>query len=166
MNHLRIQSMSFLVDRIAEYWQWADNSVWNLVKNLSDEEFNRSFGEADNSIRRRYIHLAEDNWEWYADWTGADVQEEPDFDNMTRYELYNLISSYNTKWAKLRSTDHKKTINVGKGDTMITLTFPEMLFHMNNHSTYHRGQIIMALRLLGKNTHMTDYVPHRLSTAK
>jgi len=157
--------MTSLVDRIVTYWQWADNSVWSLVKGLTDEEFNQSFGEFGGSIRRRYIHLAEDNWEWYADWTGADIQEEPDFDNMSKEDLFEFISSQNEKWTNLRETDNEKTINVGQGDTIFTLTFPEMLFHMNNHATYHRGQITMCLRLLGKETHMTDYVPHRLSTA-
>ncbi len=156
--------MASLVNRIVKYWLWADNSVWSLIKDISDEEFNQSFGEFGGSIRRRYIHFAEDNWEWYSDWTGADIQEEPDFDNMSKEELFDFISSYNVKWADLRATDLEKTINVGKGDTMITLSFPEMLFHMNNHATYHRGQIIMCLRLLGKDTNMTDYVPHRLST--
>lgn len=156
--------MTSLVDRIVEYWQWADNSVWSLVKDLSDEEFNQSFGEFGGSIRKRYIHLAEDSWEWYADWTGADIQEEPDFDNMSKEDIFEFISSYNTKWANLRATDSEKTINVGQGDTIITITLPEILLHMNNHATYHRGQITMSLRLLGKETHMTDYVPHRLST--
>ena len=157
--------MTSLVDRIVAYWQWADITVWSLIKDLSDEEFNQSFGEFGGSLRKRYIHLAEDNWEWYSDWTGADIQEEPDFNNMSKEELFEFISSYNSKWADLRVTDSEKTINVGQGDTMITLTFPEMLFHMNNHATYHRGQIAMCLRLLGKETHMTDYVPQRLSTA-
>jgi len=47
---------------------------------------------------------------------------------------------------------------------VLTISFEEMFFHIVNHFTYHRGQIVMALKLLGKEVTMTDYVPHRIST--
>jgi uncharacterized damage-inducible protein DinB len=156
--------MTDLLDHIPKYWQWADNSAWDFVKNLSEEEFNQNFGEFGHSLRTRYIHLAEDSWEWYADWTGTEITEEPDFDTMSREELYHFISEYNKKWEKLLETDKNKIIRVGRGDTMVTITLPQILFHMNNHATYHRGQIMMSLRLLGKDTRMTDYVPFRINT--
>lgn len=134
------------------------------MKDLTDEEFNRTFGDFGNSLRTRYTHLAEDSWEWYTDWTGADVSEEPDFDTMTRGELFDFISEYNKKWENLLVTDSGKTIRVGEEDTMVTITLPQILFHMNNHATYHRGQIMLSLRLLGKDTQMTDYVPFRIKT--
>ncbi len=156
--------MTDLLNHIIKYWQWADKSAWKIVKGLTDEEFNRNFGDFDNSLRTRYTHLAEDSWEWYADWTGADVSEEPDFDAMTREELFDFISDYNKKWEDLLVTDSGKTIRVGEGDIMVTITLPQILFHMNNHATYHRGQIMLSLRLLGKDTQMTDYVPFRIKT--
>ncbi|MHA1908051.1 MAG: DinB family protein [Candidatus Thorarchaeota archaeon] len=156
--------MADLLDGIVKYWQWADNSAWNLVKELTEEEFNRNFGEFGHSLRIRYIHLAEDTWEWYTDWTGAEISEEPDFDAMSREELFEFISEYNQKWENLLTTDKNKTIRVGRGDTMVTITLSQILFHMNNHATYHRGQIMMSLRLLGKETQMTDYVPFRIKT--
>ena len=152
-----------LIERILEYWQWADQSVWDLVQCLSDEEFTKSF-EKGPSIQQRYVHLAEDSWEWYADWTGAEIEEEPDFQAMSREEIFDFISEYNMKWANLLNSDRIKTIEFGKIEKMISITFPEMIFHMNNHATYHRGQIIMTLRMLGKEVHFTDYVPFKLQT--
>ena len=155
--------MNEFLDSMIRYWQWADDTAWDIVKGLSDEQFNRTFGESGHSLRTRYIHLAEDSWEWYIDWTGAELYEEPDFESMTREELYEFISTYNKKWADLRATDLHKTLRVGRVDSMVTLTLPQMLFHMNNHATYHRGQIMMTLRLLGVDTTMTDYVPFRVN---
>ncbi|MFW9919010.1 MAG: DinB family protein [Candidatus Thorarchaeota archaeon] len=154
--------MSDILERMVEYWQWADSSVWNLVTSLSDKEFTHRFGNDGPSIHQRYLHLAEDSWEWYADWTGADIEEEPDFDAMSREDLFTFISDYNRKWAALLESDQNKTVNVGTSDNMVTITLPEIVFHMNNHATYHRGQIIMALRMLGKEVQFTDYVPFRL----
>ena len=84
---------------------------------------------------------------------------------MSKEKLFSFITLYNEKWANLLSHERTKSINVGQGDTMITITLPEILFHMNNHATYHRGQIMLSLRLLGKDTHMTDYVPFRIKKA-
>jgi uncharacterized damage-inducible protein DinB len=156
--------MTELSSQIVAYWQWADNFAWELVKDLSDEEFNQTFGEFGHSLRTRYIHLAEDSWEWYADWTGAEISEEPDFEVMSREELFEFISEFNEKWGNLLETDKNKTIMVGRGETMVTITLSQILFHMSNHATYHRGQIMMTLRLLGKDTEMTDYVPFRIKT--
>jgi uncharacterized damage-inducible protein DinB len=47
----------------------------------------------------------------------------------------------------------------------IHLHLEEMLFNIINHATYHRGQIVTLLRLLGKDVVMTDYVPYLLETS-
>jgi uncharacterized damage-inducible protein DinB len=47
------------------------------------------------------------------------------------------------------------------GEAKLRMTFDEILFHLVNHATYHRGQIVMGLRILGKDVVMTDYVPYR-----
>jgi uncharacterized damage-inducible protein DinB len=48
---------------------------------------------------------------------------------------------------------------------IVTIDLDEMIFHLVNHYTYHRGQIVMGLRILGENVQMTDYVPYRLNTS-
>lgn len=161
---LPLKDMNDILQRMLAYWQWADATVWSLVESLSDKEFKQRFDNNNPSIHQRYLHLAEDSWEWYADWTGADIEDEPDFDAMSRKELFALLSDYNQKWASLLQTDQSKTVDVGTIDNMVTIKLSEILFHMNNHATYHRGQIIMSLRLLGKEVHFTDYIPFRLQT--
>ncbi|GAG55918.1 unnamed protein product, partial [marine sediment metagenome] len=44
----------------------------------------------------------------------------------------------------------------------LRINYEEILFHLVNHATYHRGQIVVGLRTLGKEVVMTDYVPHRI----
>jgi len=45
--------MNFL-ERLGEYLIWADAAIWEIAKDLSDEEFDRSFREYGGSIRKRY----------------------------------------------------------------------------------------------------------------
>ena len=152
-----------LLERMARYLEWANASIWRIVDNLSDDEFSQSLAEGAGSIHRRYIHLAEDTWEWFHDWHSEEPHE-PDFQGMTRNELNQFISDYLKKWRSLieeRTVDKFMDERNGK---KVVLEFDEMFFHMVNHFTYHRGQIVMGLKMLGKEVPMTDYVPYRLST--
>jgi uncharacterized damage-inducible protein DinB len=149
-----------LVKRLAGYLTWANSSIWNIVETINNEDFEKVLADGAGSVRRRYIHLAEDTWEWFHDWHGEE-QEEPDFQNMSRGELNQFIGEYLRKWQRLieeRSVD--KFTDERDGKTAV-IEFDEMFFHLVNHFTYHRGQIAMGLRMLGKEVPMTDYVPFR-----
>ena len=83
---------------------------------------------------------------------------------MTRNELYQFITDYLKKWQSLieeRTVDEFTDERAGK---KVVIKFDEMFFHMVNHFTYHRGQIVMGLKMLGKDVPMTDYIPYRFST--
>ncbi len=152
-----------LLERMARYLEWANASIWKIVDTLSDEEFSQSLADGVGSIHGRYIHLAEDAWEWFHDWHSEEPQE-PDFQGMTRNELNQFIIDYLKKWQILieeRTVDKFTDERAGK---RVVLEFDEMFFHMVNHFTYHRGQIVMGLKMLGKEVPMTDYVPYRFST--
>lgn len=154
--------MTLLV-KLSKYLTWANDTIWEIVENLSDDEFDRTLYETGGSIHRRYIHLAQDTWEWFHDWHGEEP-EEPDFMNMARNELYQFITDYTGRWINLieeRTVNEYQDERAGK---VLTISFEEMFFHVVNHFTYHRGQIVMALKLLGKEVTMTDYIPHRIST--
>jgi uncharacterized damage-inducible protein DinB len=152
-----------LLKRLGVYLLWANSSVWDIVKTLTDDEFTQSGGEGTRSIRDRYVHLAQDTWEWYYDWTGEDPGEEPNFDQMTRNELFELVVDYSKKLVALIETRSADNLEFDADGKKIKLRFDEFLFHMVNHATYHRGQIVAGLRALGKKTHMTDYVPFRIA---
>ena len=74
---------------------------------------------------------------------------------MSRQELYGFITEYVGKWIELiddRSIDEFHDKREGK---VLTLQFEEMFFHLVNHFTYHRGQIVVALKILGRDVPMT-----------
>lgn len=153
-----------LLNRLGQYLLWADSSVWDIVKTLTDDEFTQSPGENMRSIRDRYVHLAQDTREWYHDWSGEEPGEEPNFDQMTRDELFEFIVAYSRRLVNLIETRSIDNLEFDADGKKIILRFDEFLFHMVNHATYHRGQIVAGLRALGKETHMTDYVPFRIAT--
>jgi len=150
--------------RITDYLSWADNAIWVIVSRLSDDEFNKQIGENGRSIKQMYIHLAEDSWEWYHDWIEDNPSDVPNFDEMSREDLFQHIKKYNKLWADLAEKRTVESLELSRKDVSIILSVEEIIFHVANHATYHRGQIVMGLRILGKEVHMTDYVPYRFST--
>ncbi len=150
--------------KIARYLTWANASTWKIVETLSDDEFGQSLTEGAGSIHARYIHLAQDSWEWFHDWHSEEPPE-PDFQSMSQNELYQFIVDYLKKWKKSliedRTVDEFTDERAGK---TVVIPFDEMFFHLVNHYTYHRGQIVMGLRMLGKDVPMTDFVPYLFST--
>ncbi|MFX1482294.1 MAG: DinB family protein [Promethearchaeota archaeon] len=151
-----------LLTKLADYMDWANDKIWGIVETLSDNEFSGSPPGTEHSVHSKYIHLAQDTWEWYHDWLGEEPKE-PDFQDMTRGELYEFIKLYTAKWTKLIDDRSMDEIQSERDNKILTLQFEEMFFHMVNHFTYHRGQIVMFLRLLERDVPMTDYVPHRFS---
>jgi len=151
-----------LLEEMAGYLTWANTSIWKIVETLNDDEYRQDLTEGAGSIQRRYVHLAVDTWEWFHDWHGEEPQE-PDFQSMTRNELYQFVVDYLKRWQGLieeRTVDEFKDEREGR---TVVIKFDEMFFHMVNHFTYHRGQIVMGLKMLGKEVPMTDYVPYRFS---
>jgi uncharacterized damage-inducible protein DinB len=151
-----------LVERMAGYLTWANSSIWDIVETISDEEYERTLADGAGSVCRRYIHLAEDTWEWFHDWHG-DEPREPDFQSMTRDELNQFIMEYLRKWLGLIEERTLDEFTDERDGQTVVIEFDEMFFHLVNHFTYHRGQIVMALRMLGKEVPMTDYAPYRFS---
>ncbi|MHA1909568.1 MAG: DinB family protein [Candidatus Thorarchaeota archaeon] len=154
-----------LLEKIGRYLIWADETIWKLVEGLTEEEFSRVFSESGRSIRQRYVHLAGDIWEWYHDWIGETPSTGPDFEGMNRRELYEYIYDYNQRIIGMVENRDVNQFELDMKDKKIEVVFDEFLFHIANHATYHRGQIVMSLRMLGKDVPMTDYIPHRIATA-
>jgi len=150
-----------LLERMGQYLIWADKTIWDIVQGLSDEEFDRPLREGSGSIRKRYVHLAQDTWEWYHDWLDKEPEDTPEFDEMSRDALFKFQTEYVNRFLKMIDDRVVDKITFESEERDITIRFDEILFHLVNHAAYHRGQIVMALRLLGKEVQMTDYVPYR-----
>ncbi len=153
------------IQSIISYLKWADATIWEIVQNLSDDEFNHSFDERGGSIRKRYVHLAEDIWEWYHDWTGIVPENEIVFSKMSRKELFESISEYVEQLEEMIDDSTLQEFSFDTETSSVEMQLEEFVFHLTNHATYHRGQIVMCLRMLGKDVPVTDYVPFRINAS-
>jgi uncharacterized damage-inducible protein DinB len=149
------ESLEF-VDRLFAYLSWADKTVFDVVAEVSEEECVAPIGVYSRSIRDICVHLAYDYWEWLVDVSGKDW-EEPKVSAMSVKMIIDVVERMQKRWRQyLKKLDSASVVEVGSGRSISVMEF---VFHLVNHATYHRGQLVLTLRMLGREVPMTDYVP-------
>jgi uncharacterized damage-inducible protein DinB len=151
-------------EKLAEYQIWADGVVTKLLRELSQEEFDRDVLPPFGSIRNLCTHIIlamEFNLEGRA-WK---KKIDP---NQIGEAIHSLDQeTLLTKW---RQTD-AKLLEYAKTRAKEDYTFPNFLgegemrvssgdFFMQYllHTQHHRAQIMSALRAMGKEAKSTDYL--------
>jgi len=150
--------------RLFAYDAWATRVLLDAAEALGDETWTQSIASSFSSLRATFAHIAGANVVWMQRWMGeknagvpswyespsvavlrevfdgVDKQRREFLDGLTEPDLERELAYNNIKGEPCRFV---------LGDT---------LFHVANHSTYHRGQIVTQLRQLGAHPPATDFV--------
>jgi uncharacterized damage-inducible protein DinB len=152
------------INKLYQYNTWANRRVLDSLQQLNQECFTRDLKASYGSIRGTLAHLAGAQWIWLERWKGnspAKLLPESEFetvamasrrlteidDNLVRY-VEDLTQSALEEVKSYVSTEGKPYSNV----------LQDMLQHLMNHSTYHRGQIASLLRQVGAIPQQTDLI--------
>jgi uncharacterized damage-inducible protein DinB len=126
---------------------------------LCERDLGTSFGSVGGTLR----HIAWGEWLWLGRWreTAPRGTDPRNADNLTALA---------TRWAEigreqldflsaLRSPDLGRSVTYeNPPGTPWTYPVAEMMRHVVNHSTYHRGQVASLMRQLGHTPEPTDYL--------
>ena len=147
-----------------EYNTWANRRTLDACAALTDEQFTRDLHSSFPSVRDTLVHLFLVEWIWLERWHGRSPDAYPSaaaYSNLTsargRWEeierdLTDYIASLQPE--DLSRVLHHKTM---KGDQQSAPHW-QMLQHVVNHQSYHRGQIATMLRQLGAKPISTDMI--------
>lgn len=147
-----------------DYNSWANHRVLDACTALSDEQFTRDLHSSFPSVRDTLVHLFLVEWIWLERWHGRSPSAwtpAAEFPNLaavrSRWEeierdLTDYIASLNDE-ALSRVIRHKTT----KGEPQSAPHW-QMLQHLVNHQSYHRGQVTTMLRQLGAKASSTDLI--------
>lgn len=141
---------------MAEYNAWANTRLYRMASELSDEEYRRDVSAYFKSLHGTLNHLltADRIWLWRLTRTGESPKRLdailfdalPELSAARRAEderLMDFVESLTDE--RLEAAVHYETLN----GAVQQQTLREVLAHLFNHQTHHRGQAHAILTTLG-----------------
>ena len=142
------------VHQILDFHYWARDRVLLATDVLDAEQYSRPMGNSFPSIRDTLTHIYQAEWIWYSRWNGVSPTSFP------QVELPDL-TALRTVWSGLEHKVRDYLRNAGVTELQRVIPYRlmsgkegasplwQMVVHVVNHATYHRGQVTTMLRQLG-----------------
>ncbi len=142
------------------YTEWATSRLLDAARGLSPEELVRDFGTADRSVLGTLTHVFAADRVWLARLRGepAEVPEGYDLERLAG-EWSALLGRWRERAAGMDETSLAERIAYRdlKGNPWITPVW-QIVLHVVNHGTHHRGQVAGFLRSMGKTPPTLDLI--------
>jgi len=165
----------FMLDAIrllTDYTRWADTRLFDAVAKLAPEAWTKDLGSSMKSVRDTVVHLVSAQWIWISRWKGESPKA------MWTAADFPTQASIREKWEPLagqlagfvaEQTEASVAAPINyknlKGEPM-SYPLGQLMLHMANHSTYHRGQVTTLIRQLSGQPVSTDLVLYCAEKAK
>jgi uncharacterized damage-inducible protein DinB len=152
------------IRELYDYNTWAMRRMFDATDVLSEEEFTRDMKNSFPSVRDTLIHTVGAEWVWLTRWQGTSPTSFPDAAELkTNADIRDRWEQINGNRASYLASLTDPTIDGPLAYTNFAgkhFAFPlwQMLRHLVNHSSYHRGQVTTMLRQLGRAAVSTDMI--------
>lgn len=152
------------------YDRWANHRVLRSISRLSPEQFTRDLGGSFRSVRDTMVHIAAGEWIWIQYWKAKshsvafvnDLQRRRDL--VFAAAAFPDVAAVESKWAEVEQEqiEFVEAITDQKLDDLLPfrtthVKLGQLMQHVANHSTYHRGQISLMMRQLKAEPIETDF---------
>ena len=143
------------VQTLLDYHYWARDIILDAVTDVPREQFTRPVESSFTSLRDTVAHIYAADLIWYTRWTG---QSPP---SLIAYDQFPDATSIRTAWKDLEGKCRAFVDGLGEAgvnklfDYKLLSGAPDtaplwqMLVHVVNHASYHRGQVTTLMRQLG-----------------
>jgi len=150
--------------KLYAYNRWANDRILSVAGSISEEELRRDLGGSFGSLWGTLVHIFGVEWLYPQRWKGvspsalpgpdqfADFAALQAFWNEVRADQQQFIDRLNEQVLQQR-VDYINFYSQKFGYPLV-----DQMKHLVNHSTYHRGQVTLLLRLLHKQPVSTDYL--------
>lgn len=153
------------------YHRWATGSIFEQTGSLSDEELRRNLNTSFEGIYGTLLHLYRADSLWLARLEQSGRQRLEDYPDPE------TIAILREKWAAVQDGMLAFAERLGEADWETKLSYTtlagvpyhtpiwQMVLHIVNHGTHHRGQILSMLRQLGHKPTGLDLIGYYRATA-
>jgi uncharacterized damage-inducible protein DinB len=140
---------------LLEFNYWARDRMFQAVGQLTPEQYTRDLGNSFKSVRDTLVHVYSAEWVWYTRWNGESPTTPVPADR------YPDLASLHSAWIELEGQIRSFVDRQSESDAARVFEyrlmngqpgrspFWQMLQHVVNHGSYHRGQVTTMLRQLG-----------------
>ena len=161
------------IQTLFEFNYWAKDRILGVVEKLTPEQFTKDLGSSLGGIHGTLAHMLGAEDIWLKRWKGApitgflkpaDVPTFTDLQNRWKMVATDVLGFCYT----LKSDDDVRKIivyNDIKGNEYRQPLY-QLMQHLVNHSSYHRGQVVTMLRQLGFQPISTDMIGFFRETSK
>jgi uncharacterized damage-inducible protein DinB len=131
---------------------------------LTAEQFTRDLSSSHHSVRDTLVHILSGEWIWLRRWQGTSPKA------MFNPADFPSVELLRAQWVEVErdQTDFILSVTDESLETVIAYIntkgeewkYPlgQMMQHLVNHSSYHRGQVTTMLRQLGVGAVATDFL--------
>jgi uncharacterized damage-inducible protein DinB len=137
------------------YGNWANRKLFQVISQLTPEQFAQAVGGSHGSIRNTMVHVLSAEWGWLDRCGGPErgprlnPADFPTLESVT--EVSSKVEEYVREFlSRLKDEDVTRNVEfaIERGEKY-SMPLGELLQHGANHGVHHRGQVSMMLRMLG-----------------
>ncbi len=143
------------LNALLDYHYWARDRILDALEPLSAEQFTQPLISSFKSIRDTIVHVFAAELIWYSRWRGNSPK------GLISGETFADVAALCTSWRDLERDVRQLVRELGpegisrrfeykllSGEATSSV-FWQMLQHVVNHGSYHRGQVTTMLRQIG-----------------
>jgi uncharacterized damage-inducible protein DinB len=156
--------------RLFAFNRWATLRFLDAADALTAEELTREMPSSFAGVLPTLVHMLGAEWAWLERWRGTSPTGFPDATGLTSVAA--VRERWDGLWGEeqaflggLTAADADRPVAYrlfnGSADTRL---LGDLMRHVVNHGTYHRGQLTTLLRQLGKTPPSTDYIRYLRET--
>lgn len=152
------------IRRLYAYNRWANDRFVEILRGLDPQQLSAHVESSFPSLLATLAHLVGADWVWLRRWQGDPPKAFPGW--LEAPDLDDLL----TRWARI--SDERDRFLAELPEDRLAAPFRyhdlagrphrkrllDLLLHVVNHSTYHRGQLTTMLRQVGATPVASDYV--------
>ncbi|SET49298.1 DinB family protein [Paenibacillus sp. NFR01] len=150
------------------YHDWANQTLLNRIQELPVSVLGQEVNSSFPTLAHALSHIYAVDKLWYMVLTGTGMPEALQATYPLNGQIVPTVEEYRRRFAELAGEfevwfreprDLEQTIVLNNPYAGVRNTrLAEIVLHLVNHGTYHRGNVSTMLRQLGHASTMTDYI--------
>jgi len=152
-----------------DYTAWASDLLLDAARQLTPEELNRDFGTADKSVLGTLVHIFAGDRIWLERMHGVsrnNLAEPEERDFAILQQAWPRVHEGWKEWAAgLSDAQVLEDISFYRSAIQSTFQMPawQIVMHVVNHGTQHRGAVLGFLRAMGHPPPKLDLIAYYFS---